>query len=388
MSLAVNSKSAARECVEQADGADADLIILLTSVGHNAAQLVSSARAVAPGATVIGCTGSGVISNEGVSEKMRALACMCVKGREMAVAFRAGLDGRNSRALAVEAAEEVKGKLDGIQQVLVLTTGLDLAGDEVIAGLESVLGADMPLIGGTSADNGKAKRTTQFHDDDVVTDGLIVVALADPTLELVSGAHHGSTPIGTPFEITRSEANHVFEINGEPAWPFLMGRLGAPADSHPSAVLPIAGLGAALSEEDAADYHNSHVLCVAFKVDDDRQSFWLPRTAPPGTRFVLVQRDEDLIFGGVDALVGRLKDQLGDRQPVAVFHADCMARGRLMFDRVLKDEIITRMQAPLLDAEAPVPWLGLYGYGEFCPLNGHNQFHAYTTSLFVLARRA
>ena len=51
MSLAVNSKSAARECVEQAEGSDADVIVLLTSVGHNASQLVAAAREAAPGAT-------------------------------------------------------------------------------------------------------------------------------------------------------------------------------------------------------------------------------------------------------------------------------------------------------------------------------------------------
>jgi small ligand-binding sensory domain FIST len=34
-----------------------------------------------------------------------------------------------------------------------------------------------------------------------------------------------------------------------------------------------------------------------------------------------------------------------------------------------------------------VPWLGLYGYGEFCPLGGGNAFHTFTSSLFLVVRR-
>jgi hypothetical protein len=385
MSLAVNSKSAAAECVEKAGASAADLLIFFTTVGHNADQVVKAAKEAAPNATVVGCSGSGVISNEGVSEKMRALACMAVTGREQAVSFRAGVHGLTSRQLAAEAAQELKTKLPEVRHVGVFAQGLEPAADLIIAGIEDVLGENVILFGGTSADNGKAKRTIQFCDDQVVSDGLLLIGMADSSLELVSGAHHGSVPIGTPFEITKCEVNHVLEINGEPAWPFLMKQLDAPPNAHPSEVLPIAGLGAVLSDEEAEEYDNSHVLCVSFKVSDDRQTFWLPRSVEPGMRFVLVQRDEKVMFEGVDRLVARMKEKLGGKQPVAVFHADCMARGRLMFDRVLKDEIIARMQIPLT-GDGDVPWLGLYGYGEFCELGGRNQFHTYTTSLFPFVR--
>jgi small ligand-binding sensory domain FIST len=99
-----------------------------------------------------------------------------------------------------------------------------------------------------------------------------------------------------------------------------------------------------------------------------------------------MQRDEQYIFDGVERLMQRMKDDLEGRRPVAVFHADCMARGRHMFNRVLKDEIIAKMQYPLCGEEV-VPWLGVYGYSEYCRFAGKNQFHSYTTSLFPIVRR-
>jgi hypothetical protein len=32
------------------------------------------------------------------------------------------------------------------------------------------------------------------------------------------------------------------------------------------------------------------------------------------------------------------------------------------------------------------PWLGMYGFGEITILGGRNEFHNYTTSLYVLTR--
>ena len=73
------------------------------------------------------------------------------------------------------------------------------------------------------------------------------------------------------------------------------------------------------------------------------------------------------------------------RKIVAVFHADCGARGRLTLDRIAKDEIVREMQRPLF-GDATGPWLGMYGFGEFARLGGKNEFHNYTTALYVIHR--
>jgi small ligand-binding sensory domain FIST len=111
----------------------------------------------------------------------------------------------------------------------------------------------------------------------------------------------------------------------------------------------------------------------------------VPVSVAEGTKLTLMQRDEQRIFDGVDRMMERMNVDLDSRKPLAVFQADCMARGRLMFNRVLKDEIITKMQLPISDDES-VPWLGVYGYSEYCRFGGKNRFHSYTTSLFSIVR--
>jgi len=390
-SSAVNTKSAVRECVDNAFGAgggsECSLLIIHTTMGHNFAQMAAAAREACPEAEIVGCSASGIIGREGVNEAMRAMAMMAVTGDEVAVAVVDGLTGANSAELGEETARQLRQGQDGINIIYVLTAGLDLAGDRVIEGIERVFGPEVPIFGATSADHGKAKGTFQFHGDKVFEQGIVLVGFADPSLEVIMGAHHGSVPLeGNTFEVTRSEDNRIFELDGEPAWPRLMSRLGLPAETEPAEVVPISGLGIELGPEDQKEYDNPQILRVPIKVSDDHQSFYLPTTCPTGTRVVLMQRDEQYIFAGVDRLMDKMVGQLNGRRPLAVFHADCMARGRRMFNRVLKDEIIAKLQYPLSGDEV-VPWLGIYGFSEYCRFGGKNQFHSYTSALCPIVRR-
>jgi len=391
LSTAVNSKAAAAECIELAlgdAGGGCDLLVIHSTVGHNFTQVLSAAREACPDADIVGCTGSGVIGREGVSEAMRAMAVMTVTGDEFAAAAVDGLNSLNSREVAAKAAEDLKAKRDCITMIYCLTTDLDLCGDDVIAGIESVFGPEVPIIGATSADNGKAKKTFQFYNDQVMDSGIVLVGLADPSLELVMGIHHGSVPLeGMTFEVTKSDGNRIIELDGQPAWPALVGKVGLPPETTPSGAMGITGLGVDLSPEDQEAYDNPQILRVPLVVSDDNQSFLWPVRCAEGTTVVLMQRDEQLIFDGVERMTGRIDQALDGRKPVAVFHADCMARGRLMFDRILKDEIIAKLQYPVC-GDTAVPWLGLYGFSEYAPLGGKNRFHSYTTSLFSLVRKA
>lgn len=389
-SSAVNSKTAIQECVELACGdpvsEDCSVLIIYSTVGHNFEQLLGEARTCCPNARIIGCSGSGIISSEGVNESMRALAVMVIRGPEVNVVSKTGVNSNNCFDLANEAAQELQAVDSGTSMIHLLTTGFHISGNQVIDGIESIFGPNVALFGGCAADNGKAKHTFQFIDGEVVEDGIILIGFSDPTLEVLPIVHHGSIPVGEQFEVTRSEGNLILELDGKPAWPSLMERLGLPETSGAGETLPITGLGIELPENLQEEYDNQHELRVPLLVENDNQAFRLPTDIPEGSKLVLMKRDEDLIFSGVDRMIERLNERMQGRKPVAVFHVDCMARGRLMFNKVLKDEIIAKMQHPICGDEMS-PWLGIYGYSEYCPVGGQNRFHSYTTSLFPIVKR-
>ncbi len=386
----VSSSRAIRSAIEGAvadlDGS-CDLLVVHATIGHDFHELVAAAAEALPDAAVVGCSACGVVGNQGASERMRSIAVMAVSGTEFAVASADTIRGSTSFDVAAKVAAELKAQSPDIRMVNILASGIDIAGDQALAGIASVFGPDVPVFGGTSADNMRAAATLQFAGGRVFERGIVLVGFSDPTLELCTAVHHGSRPIGRPFEVTKANGNQIQELDGKPAWPVLMDRVGMAIDTDVSATIPVCALGQKVPDAIAPAYANSHVIHTIFKVADDLQSFYLPASCPTGTQLWQMQRDEMLIFSGTEQMVEGLVQELAGRRPVAVFHTDCGARGKLMFNKILKDEIILKLQFPLTGGE-PMPWLGLYGFGEFTPVAGHNHFHTQTSSLYALVRQA
>jgi hypothetical protein len=388
----VNSKAAMKDCIQRAlvneGSSDCDLIVFHTTMGHNFKELLDAAREICPNAVVTGCTGMGVIGREGAVEKMRSLAVMAIKGgkNEFVVAFSDKISGPDSYETGVRLASEIKEKNPDVNMINILASGYDIAADRALAGIESVFSRQTPVFGGTASDNLKMKTNFQFLNDRIIEGGAVLIGFADPSLQVVMAAHHGNRPIGLPFEVTRSQGNRIYELDNKPAWPYLMDKLNRPPTVPLGEVVALACLGEMLPSELHEEYDNKHILRVIVGVDEKNESFFLPVTCPSGTKLWLVERDEDMIFGGLDRMLSRLMKKLDGKKPVAVFHTDCGARGRLMFNEISKEEIISRMQRPLC-GEGDIPWLGLYGFGEITMLGGKNYFHNQTTSLYVLTRK-
>ena len=54
--------------------------------------------------------------------------------------------------------------------------------------------------------------------------------------------------------------------------------------------------------------------------------------------------------------------------------------------KIIKEELVSRMQNPFYTNGVCPPWLGMYGFGEFARLGGENTYHNYTTALYVIYR--
>lgn len=385
----VNSRRAMAECMESAwgeDDTDCDLVVINASLGHDFAALSEEAKRLAPSARVVGSSCCGVVGCEGVSESMHDVAIMAVRGAdELAVASVDDIYGHNSRVKSAELAQQLLAINPDVSMVLFLASGIDIDDAECIAGLESVLGPDVTIFGATSADNMKGIASFQFVDGVVYEHAAWAVGFADPTLAAITAATHGFVAVGEPMTVTKSEGNRIIELDGRPAWDVFTSRLSLTPDATCGDTIPIGALAEELPADLAEEYGNPHILRVVTKYDPDGTMHYAT-TCPEGTKLWLTVRDEDLIFRDMDRLMERMSAEIGDRDVVAVFHADCLARGRLLFGRVMKEELVSRMQHPLSSDGVVPPWLGMYGFGEFARLGGDNTYHNYTTAIYALVR--
>ncbi|MFA7275159.1 MAG: FIST N-terminal domain-containing protein [Crocinitomicaceae bacterium] len=383
----VNTRRGVTECLEAALGennTDCDLVILHASIGHNFEDLIDQAKIHSPNARVLAASCCGIVGKEGVSESMKDIALMAIKGRDFAISSTNEIYGHNSYEKSLQMAKDLKSESDTINMIYFLGSGIDIANDQCIKAFEEVFGPEITIFGATSSDNMKGYINYQAVDDEVYEHGAFAVGFYDPTLTIETQATHGFVAVGEPLVVTKSEGHIIEELNGKPAWSEYLKHLGLAQESTCGDSIPIGALGEELSPELAKEYGNKHILRVVTKHVGEH--IYYATECAVGTKLWLTKRDEELIFNEMDRIGKEMVNRAGDKQPIAVFHADCLARGRFLFNRIIKEELVNRMQYPFyVNGECP-PWLGMYGFGEFAKLGGRNTYHNYTSALYVLYR--
>jgi hypothetical protein len=383
----VNTRRGVAECLEAALGeenTDCDLVILHASIGHNFQDLIDETKKLAPSARIVAASCCGIVGKEGVSESMKDIAIMAIKGTEFSISSTNDINGHNSYERCHQMALDLKNQSASINMIYFLGSGIDIANDQCIRAFEEVLGEDVTIFGATSSDNMKGFINFQAVDDQVYEHGAYVVGFSDQSLTIDTQATHGFVAVGQPLIVTKSNGHIIEELNGKPAWSEYLRNLGLPENSTCGDSIPIGALGEKLSPELAQEYGNEHILRVVTK--HEGENMFYATNCEEGTELWLTTRDEELIFREMDRIVLEMNKRAEGKTPVAVFHADCLARGRFLFDRIIKEELVSRMQYPFyVNGECP-PWLGMYGFGEFARLGGKNAYHNYTTALYVIYR--
>jgi hypothetical protein len=388
----VNSKRAITECIENALHSEPDLncslILIYSGMGHNFKDLLTEARKLSPGARIAGGTCSGIIGKNGSDESMTALAIMAVKGPENEFAIVSGntSDTKNPFDVITEMARELKNKNPGIKFIqLIPPMFFWIPYDTILQNIKNVFGQGIPVFGCVSIDNVKGVNCFQFCDDQVIERGAVMIGYADPTIKFINHANHGFGAIeGMPFRVTRSESNRIFELNNKPAWPLLTETLGVPEGIKWVELILISCLATELPERFSKEYGNKYIITAAVRTPGD-SSFETPTIIKEGTNIFLSKRDEKMMFDGVKWMINNILEELNDNKPIAVIQSDCGLRGKLSLNKILKDELINNLQGPLCKGES-IPWLGMYGGGEFAMLGGEARYHALSSSLFVMYR--
>jgi hypothetical protein len=385
---AVNPKRAVLELLETAYGSEepnAALILLNATVGHDLGDLSAAVRQQCPGARVLASSCAGVVGPAGPGESIHDIVLMGIGGEGLQIAHVDGLYGPTSFAKGVELGLGLQQAPQPVRMVYLLASGIDIANDQLIAGLESVLGPEVVIFGATSSDQMQGVATFQAIDGQIFQHAAFAVGFWDPTLAVETSATHGFVAVGEPRQVTRAEGNRIIELDGQPAWTAYLDWLGLPAEASEGDTIPIGALAEALTPELAAEYGNPHILRVVTHHTEAKEIVYATN-CPESTSLSLTVRDEERIFRDMDRMLADLTSQRPGQVPVAVFHADCLARGRRLFNRVMKDELVHRMQQPFASDGVPPPWFGMYGFGEYARLGGRNAYHNYTTALAVLYR--
>ena len=192
------------------DAADLAFVFASGDVHPRAHQVLHTVRRVTGARAVLGCSGTGVLTERREAEGESAVAVLAVRcDRLVTTPF--SFERQDDRAdLGTELAEKIGGTVAEGGWVVVLPDARGCSPELLLSQLNDALGW-VPLLGAVAA----GAPMFELYNTDAQQGALVGVALSG--LAPLIGVAQGCTPIGDPYVITRANANVIERIANRPA---------------------------------------------------------------------------------------------------------------------------------------------------------------------------
>jgi hypothetical protein len=350
-----------------------DLILFFGSRGAlSSNEAYDALKASFPDTMVVGCSGGGQIHGEGIIDDGFTGLALKFESTKIKLVTAPVMDSHDSFQVGRSLAHNLNSeKLAG---VLVLADGLELNGDELLAGLSAVFPPHVVIGGGMAADDDKFQRTLIAANAAAMPNTIAAIGFYGDDVRLTSGHGDGWKPAGAEFEITASRMNKVYDFNGESALRLYEKNLGEKA-----AQLPMSGLNFPLR---ICDPKNQNVQLVRTLLGIDREVGMLTFAGnlPEGWMAQLMHAEPlDLIKAAEEAAAGRALDALATAQ--ASILVSCIGRRLVLGDRSAEE--VKALKSALGGSPSIA---GFYSYGEFAsPAKDGGRPRLYNQSMTVFS---
>jgi hypothetical protein len=377
-------------------GPDPALLVVFCSALLDPVEVLAGVHEVAgEDVPLIGCSGEAVITPEGQAGAGVAVVALGGPGFTVRTACGQPVSDRQRAAgarvatcaldlMAAVGADDAAaaGGLDPDvasgqpHQVLVMfTDGMASQHEEVLAGAYGVVGASVPLIGGSASPEHGGRRTFHLYGHEVLEDAVVGAAIASDAPFGV-GLRHGWRRTGEPMSVTHSTGGDVFTLDDRPALITYLERLEAPAEAYTDREVftrfaDTRPLG--VDRRGGADVRN--VSSTEF-----HREGWLRSSGeiPEGGLVWLMEGDDASVLAAAGDAFKDAVDDLGGATPLGFLAFDCASRRRLLGEAGVREEI------GLMHGQAGgAPLAGFYTWGEIARTRGIHGYHNQT--LVVLA---
>ena len=328
-----------------------------------------------PTARRVAVSTAGEISSQGVSENSAVISAIRLEQTPFKVAATDIASMEDSADAGARLAATLQAP--DLKAVILLSQGVAVNGSDLIAGVVSVLGKNIPLTGGLAGDNGAFTQTWALLDDRVSDKMMLAIGLYGDALNFAHGSFGGWQSFGPARRATKAIGNVLYELDGEPALEVYQRYLGEYAKD-----LPASGLlfpFAILSD----DRQESGLIRTLLGVDRSDGSLTLAGDIPAGGYLKLMHASTDALVDGAEAAAEAAQRMLAAQngQGLALL-VSCIGRKLVMGDRV--DEEVEAVGAVFGQR---CMLTGFYSNGEISPFieNTECKLHNQTMTITYLS---
>jgi hypothetical protein len=325
-----------------------------------------------PNALIMGCSTGGEIHGCDVVDE--SLTATGLKFDRTAVEGATVELAKGSFEAGVELGKRLR--RDDLNTVFVLADGTVANGSELTRGLRSVLSEGTVIAGGLAGD-GPRFGTTYVGLEKAGTPGTAAaIGFYGRALDVRHGSGGGWDVFGPERKVTRSKANILYELDGQPALDLYRRYLGDHAEGLPGSALlfPL--------QIYPANKRQEAIVRTVVGIDEADRSMIFAGDIPSGFSAQLMRGNFDrLIEGAASAAEQAHNPAQGKRVAVLV---SCIGRKLLLGQRIGEEVEAVR---DVLGSDTALT--GFYSYGEVVPhsATGLAELHNQTMTITVFGER-
>lgn len=363
-------KEAVDQCQKTLAGDLPKAGILLSAIGFNHQILLDHIHTTFPDIALIGGTTVGEMSSAmGFQEDSLTLMLFCSDE----VDIQAGM-GANVSVDAIAAAHQSISHVPRSKPKLCYAIGEGLGTDGVamVRGLRTVLGDEVPIIGGLAGDDWQFEKTYQFFGHQLLRDAIVTLTFSGNLL-VSCGVETGQHPIGQKGIVTKSTGNTLHEVDGQSVKVFYERYFG-------SAPMKLAGgsWGGAVAVFEAGE--DNFYVRSPNNQDEATGSIDYFGSIPEQAQIQFTETNTEDLLTAAEKALSKAQATYSGTAPDAAFIVSCSSRMKSLGTRTHEEyEIAQKVLGDL-------PNIGFHAYGEICPLmtTGKSYFHNETFTAVLL----
>ncbi|MEY4615669.1 MAG: hypothetical protein RJB66_629 [Pseudomonadota bacterium] len=312
-------------------------------------------KAIFPKAEIIGCSTAGEIGNDGVHDNRLVVTGVNLKRPNIRAAWCEITGAEGSRNSGSQLASSLSKQ--GLNGVFVLSQGVNVNGSDFIAGIKSQVSSETVITGGLAGDAGAFQKTYVLCNEKVGSNIAAGIGFYDNAVKIGFGSMGGWEPFGPVRRVTKSKANVLYTLDGEPALELYKKYLGDHAKG-----LPASGLlfPFAILKENG---DQTGLIRTILAVDEKEGSLTFAGDMPENSIVRLMSAKTANLVNGASGAAQWALSSMGDGKPQDAFAilVSCVGRKLVMADDI--EEEVDAVQAVMQKGTVT----GFYSYGEICP---------------------
>ncbi|RQO65377.1 histidine kinase [Pedobacter sp. KBW06] len=331
-------------------------------------DLYQSLQPEFPNAELVMCSTAGEIFGQNVQDNSIIGVALTFDHSRLSTSSVCIQDFPDSYSAAVKLIDNLE--KEELCYIMVFSDGSLVNGSELVKGLNKAAGNKVLITGGLAGDGPNFKSTLLGLNDSPSEGKIIAIGFYGKNLLVTHGSQGGWDMFGLEKEITKSEANVLYEIDQENALDLYKKYLGPEVENLPGASLlfPLSVTIPGIEKP---------VVRTILSIDEGARSMTFAGDVPVGSKVRFMKGNFDKLTAAA-AIAAQKTISFQKTNPDFSLLVSCVGRKLILGSRA-EDEV--EAVSEIFGNETPLA--GFYAYGEISPFNegGDCQLHNQTMTI-------